>query len=220
MNRLADGLAEGVLLMLRSQARKLGEGHVGDGENKYASDDQIQVGGVLHGGDSGAVVQVGTKLGIDRQINGLDPGGDHDGPHEGKGFPHSLRPGVKVGTKPEIQPPQGGHLDQRLEEPPHQIGRRQSVAPQAVVQEEEVGDDDQIGHRADEGRDVEAVHGLENAHKGEGHPGKEHRGEHDPGQGSGQGRRLLVIAVGKQGHQGLGKENTQYGEHRCQQGHD
>ena len=119
----------------------------------------------------------------------------------------------------EIQLPQAGHLNESLEKPPHQIGSRQTVYPTAVIQEEKVPDDDQIGHSADERRDVEAIHGLQNAHKRESHPGKEHRGEHGPGEGGGQGRGLRIISVSKQGNQRLSKDHTQYGEHRGEQCH-
>lgn len=119
----------------------------------------------------------------------------------------------------KVQPPQRGHLDESLEKPAHQIGRRQSVYAEPVIQEKEVADDDQIGHSADEGRDIEAVHGLQNTHKGEGYSGKQHRGEHGPGEGCGQGRSLGIVTVGKQSDQWLGKYHTQHGEHSGKQRH-
>ena len=119
----------------------------------------------------------------------------------------------------KVQLPQGGHLNNGLEKPAHQIGRRQSVNAKPVIQEEKVADDDQIGHGADEGRDIKAVHGLQDTHKGEGHPGKEHRGEHSPGQGRSQSRSLGIVSVGKQRDQGLGKYHTQHREHGGQQCH-
>ena len=219
MYRLADGIPEGVLLMLGSQAGELGEDHVGDGQDEHPRHHQVQVGGILHSRHARSVVEVGAELGVDGEIDGLHPGGHHHRPHQGEGLAHSLRTEGEVGVIVEIQLPQTGHLNQGLEQPPHQIGSRQSVYTKVVIQKEKVADDNQIGHGTNERRDIEAVHGLQNSHKGEGHPGKEHGREHGPGEGGRQGRRLSVIPVSKQGDQGLGKDHAQYREHRGKQGH-
>ena len=153
VHRLTDGIPELSLLVLRRQPGELGENHVGNRQNKHARHHQIQVGGVFHSRHTRSVVEVGAELGVDGQVNGLHPGGHHHRTHEGEGLTHSLRPEGEVRVVMKVQLPQGGHLNDGLEKPAHQIGRRQSVNAKPIIQKEKVADDDQIGHGADEGRD-------------------------------------------------------------------
>ncbi len=214
MERGSGGLQKLALLIRGLQPGQFRENHIRDRQHKHAGHNEIQIVRQIDHRRAVPAQQVGAEPGVDHQVDGLRPGADHGGEHQGVDLAHPLRPRAGIRHPGEPFLPQGRHLHQHLQTPRQQKHHGQAVDPEPPVEREVVEDNQAVGHRADERRDIELIQGLQDPHKGERQPREKDRGEHDPGQPDAQLRRGRIEPVRHELHQRLGQEDPGPAEHQ------